>query len=95
VHSADAQRYNLAKRLKFIYLNRIKTRQIDQLRDKRIVVVIDKWDAFSVYPSGHYVKEIGKVGDKATETDALVRVLTPLGDTMSGNFSRSCSNSGS
>jgi exosome complex exonuclease DIS3/RRP44 len=51
---------------------RIKTRQVDQLRDKRIVVVIDKWDAFSVYPSGHYVREIGKVGDKTTETDALL-----------------------
>jgi len=51
---------------------RIKSRQIEHLKDKRIVVVIDKWDAHSLYPSGHYVKELGKVGDKATETEALL-----------------------
>jgi len=55
------------------FAQRIKSRQIEHLKDKRIVVVIDKWDAHSLYPSGHYVKELGKVGDKATETEALVR----------------------
>lgn len=36
--------------------------------DKRIVVAIDAWDTDSMYPSGHYVRTLGVIGDKDTET---------------------------
>jgi hypothetical protein len=36
--------------------------------DKRIVVVMDGWEQDSLYPHGHYVRTLGKIGDKATET---------------------------
>lgn len=51
---------------------RIQTRQAENLMDKRIVVAIDGWDADSVYPSAHYVRTLGNIGDKSTETDVLL-----------------------
>ena len=36
--------------------------------DKRIVVAIDEWGADSMYPSGHYVRTLGIIGDRDTET---------------------------
>lgn len=36
--------------------------------DKRIVVAIDGWDVDSMYPSGHYVRTLGTIGDRDTET---------------------------
>ncbi|KAG1657968.1 hypothetical protein FOA52_004739, partial [Chlamydomonas sp. UWO 241] len=47
---------------------RITTRQADVLMDKRLLVAIDGWDADSMYPHGHYVRTLGTIGDKATET---------------------------
>jgi hypothetical protein len=35
---------------------------------QRIVVAIDGWEADSMYPSGHYVRALGPIGDKDTET---------------------------
>lgn len=46
----------------------ISTRQADTLMDKRIVVVIDGWDADSAYPRGHYTRTLGVIGDRDTET---------------------------
>lgn len=40
--------------------------------DKRIVVAIDTWEADSHYPSGHYVRTIGKIGDRSVETDVIL-----------------------
>lgn len=40
--------------------------------DKRIVVAIDGWEADSKYPSGHYVKMLGTIGDRDTETQVLL-----------------------
>lgn len=40
--------------------------------DKRIVVAIDGWEVDSQFPSGHYVKTIGTIGDRDTETDVLL-----------------------
>ena len=51
---------------------RIRTRQLDSIKDQRIVVGIDSWDQFSNYPNGHLVKVIGPIGDKDTETKVLL-----------------------
>jgi exoribonuclease R len=47
---------------------RIQTRQGVQLMDKRLVVAIDGWDTDSMYPSGHYVRTLGVIGDRDVET---------------------------
>lgn len=51
---------------------RIKTRQLGNLLDKRIIVAVDSWDCFSRYPSGHYVRTIGDIGDRETETEVVL-----------------------
>eukprot|EP00898_Chlorokybus_atmophyticus_P008814 jgi/Chlat1/8934/Chrsp94S08251 len=51
---------------------RIHTKQAESLADKRIVVSIDTWDRTSMYPSGHYVRTLGKIGDRETETEVLL-----------------------
>lgn len=48
---------------------RIQTRQLDNLLDKRIIVAVDSWDRQSRYPSGHYVRTIGEIGDRDTESE--------------------------
>lgn len=48
---------------------RIQTRQLENLLDKRIIVAVDSWDRQSRYPSGHYVRSIGEIGDRDTETE--------------------------
>lgn len=51
---------------------RISTRQVDSLRDHRIVVRIDFWEVESMYPSGHFVRSLGPIGDLETEIQALM-----------------------
>ncbi|KAF2575535.1 hypothetical protein F2Q70_00000958 [Brassica cretica] len=51
---------------------RINTRQLENLLDMRIVVAVDSWDRQSRYPSGHYVRPIGKIGDRETETEVVL-----------------------
>ncbi|XP_027053646.1 DIS3-like exonuclease 1 isoform X3 [Pocillopora damicornis] len=51
---------------------RISTRQVDSLRDHRIVVRIDLWEVNSMYPSGHFVRSLGPIGDLETEVQALM-----------------------
>eukprot|EP01083_Nonionella_stella_P046938 125689_1 len=51
---------------------RIQSRQVQALMDKRIVVNIDSWELDSRYPSGHYVRTIGTIGDRDTETAVLL-----------------------
>ena len=48
---------------------RIQTRQLGNLLDKRIIVAVDSWDRLSRYPSGHYVRTIGEIGDRDTESE--------------------------
>eukprot|EP00127_Corallochytrium_limacisporum_P001283 Clim_evm8s49 gene=Clim_evmTU8s49 len=48
------------------------TRQAARLADQRIVVAIDSWDQHSLYPRGHLVKSLGKIGDRNTETTAIL-----------------------
>ncbi|KAI8821472.1 uncharacterized protein EV422DRAFT_43764 [Fimicolochytrium jonesii] len=51
---------------------RIRTRQADELVGRRIIVTIDGWAKNSRYPSGHYVRTLGDVGDRATETEVVL-----------------------
>ncbi|KAL5706081.1 Exosome complex exonuclease RRP44 A [Ranunculus cassubicifolius] len=51
---------------------RIQTRQLGNLLDKRIVVAVDSWNCSSRYPSGHYVRTIGDIGDRDTESEAIL-----------------------
>ncbi|VAI24595.1 unnamed protein product [Triticum turgidum subsp. durum] len=51
---------------------RIQTRQLGNLLNKRIIVAVDSWDVMSRYPSGHYVRTIGDIGDKETETEVVL-----------------------
>ncbi len=57
------------KRYPFI---RIHTNQATTLADKRIVVAIDGWDIGSAYPHGHYVRTLGTIGDRTTETEVVL-----------------------
>jgi exosome complex exonuclease DIS3/RRP44 len=51
---------------------RIQTRQAATLADKRLVVVVDGWQADSPFPEGHYVRTLGPIGDLSTETEVLI-----------------------
>jgi exoribonuclease R len=42
--------------------------------DKRLVVSIDSWDTDSMYPSGHYVRTLGVIGDRDVETVSRSRL---------------------
>ncbi len=35
-------------------------------------MAIDSWEVDSAYPSGHYVRTLGTIGDKDTETEVLL-----------------------
>jgi exosome complex exonuclease DIS3/RRP44 len=50
----------------------IETRQASTLVDQRIIVAIDRWDANDRYPSGHYVRTVGKIGDRKAETEVIL-----------------------
>lgn len=54
---------------------RIETRQAANLAGKRIMVAIDSWAPTSRYPSGHYVKTLGDIGDRETESEVRERSL--------------------
>eukprot|EP00698_Gefionella_okellyi_P019562 TRINITY_DN6008_c0_g1_i1.p1 TRINITY_DN6008_c0_g1~~TRINITY_DN6008_c0_g1_i1.p1 ORF type:complete len:935 (-),score=197.27 TRINITY_DN6008_c0_g1_i1:59-2647(-) len=51
---------------------RVITRQATTLAGQRIVVQIDKWDKHSKYPSGHYVRTLGPIGDREAESEVLL-----------------------
>ncbi|XP_057422449.1 exosome complex exonuclease RRP44 homolog A isoform X2 [Lotus japonicus] len=51
---------------------RLQTRQLENLLDKRIIVAVDSWDRQSRYPSGHYVRTIGDIGDRDTESEVVL-----------------------
>ncbi|KAI5066926.1 hypothetical protein GOP47_0017454 [Adiantum capillus-veneris] len=51
---------------------RIQTRQLGNLLDKRILVAVDSWDRSLKYPAGHYVRTIGDIGDRETESEVLM-----------------------
>ena len=51
--------------------------QAETLGDKRIVVAIDSWEADSAYPAGHYVRTLGTIGDRETETEVRMAHCSP------------------
>lgn len=51
---------------------RIETRQGEKLASQRLVVAIDAWPRNSRYPQGHFVRALGKIGDKETENEVLL-----------------------
>ena len=51
---------------------RLVTRQAENLLGKRIIVSIDSWPRTSRFPQGHFVRELGEIGDKDTENEVLL-----------------------
>uniref|UniRef100_A0A8C4T523 Protein DIS3 homolog n=1 Tax=Erpetoichthys calabaricus TaxID=27687 RepID=A0A8C4T523_ERPCA len=51
---------------------RIETRQASTLEGQRIIIAIDGWPKNSRYPNGHFVRSLGNVGNKETETEVLL-----------------------
>ena len=51
---------------------RITTRQTHELLNSRLVVRIDDWERTSAYPEGHYLYQLGDIGDIEAETRALL-----------------------
>ncbi|KAH7884979.1 hypothetical protein F5I97DRAFT_1937308 [Phlebopus sp. FC_14] len=51
---------------------RIRTRQSSTLVAQKILVSIDRWDAHSRYPEGHFVRALGKAEEKETEQESLL-----------------------
>jgi exosome complex exonuclease DIS3/RRP44 len=51
---------------------RIRTRQAANLVGKRILVCIDGWERGDKNPSGHFIKDLGMAGDRATEIAAIL-----------------------
>ncbi|XP_034754095.1 exosome complex exonuclease RRP44 [Etheostoma cragini] len=51
---------------------RIETRQASTLAGQRIMVAIDGWPRHSRYPNGHFVRSLGKAGEKDTEQEVLL-----------------------
>jgi len=50
----------------------IESRQAEILSTKKIVVTIDAWPRNSRYPLGHYVRNLGEIGEKDTENEVLL-----------------------
>uniref|UniRef100_A0A663ERE5 DIS3-like exonuclease 1 n=1 Tax=Aquila chrysaetos chrysaetos TaxID=223781 RepID=A0A663ERE5_AQUCH len=51
---------------------RISTQQAEALQDYRVVVHIDSWESTSVYPNGHFVRVLGRIGDLEGEIAAIL-----------------------
>lgn len=52
---------------------RIQTNQLNDIKDKRLAVVIDEWTEFSAFPTGHYIEILGKIGDRDTEAIVILK----------------------
>ncbi|CAF1622070.1 unnamed protein product [Rotaria magnacalcarata] len=51
---------------------RIESRQAEELKNSRVMVQIDHWPRSSRYPHGHFIKTLGKLGDKETENEVIL-----------------------
>ncbi|KIK77030.1 hypothetical protein PAXRUDRAFT_835134 [Paxillus rubicundulus Ve08.2h10] len=51
---------------------RLRTRQAPNLVSQKILITIDRWDAHSRYPEGHFVRALGRAEDKETEQESLL-----------------------
>ena len=50
----------------------IATRQPEMLVGKLLLVTCDFWEPQHRFPTGHYVRTIGKVGDTSAESEAIL-----------------------
>lgn len=51
---------------------RLRTRQAPALLGHKIVVTLDRWDATSRYPEGHFVRSLGAAESKEAEQESLL-----------------------
>ncbi|KAF4017031.1 hypothetical protein G4228_009220 [Cervus hanglu yarkandensis] len=51
---------------------RISTQQAEALQDFRVVVRIDSWESTSMYPNGHFVRVLGRIGDLEGEIATIL-----------------------
>ncbi|EGD81793.1 mitotic control protein dis3 [Salpingoeca rosetta] len=51
---------------------RIQSSQTAELIGQQIVVAIDAWPSKSRYPVGHFVRRLGPIGDRETETEVVL-----------------------
>lgn len=51
---------------------RLRTRQAPSLLNQKILVTMDRWDATSRYPEGHFVRSLGQVESKEAERESLL-----------------------
>ncbi|XP_053574505.1 DIS3-like exonuclease 1 [Bombina bombina] len=51
---------------------RISTQQAEALQDYRVVVRIDSWESTSLYPNGHFVRALGRIGDLDAEIATIL-----------------------
>ncbi|XP_071610242.1 DIS3-like exonuclease 1 isoform X2 [Heliangelus exortis] len=51
---------------------RISTQQAETLQEYRVVVRIDSWESTSLYPNGHFVRVLGRIGDLEGEIAAIL-----------------------
>ncbi|KAG8899742.1 exosome catalytic subunit dis3, partial [Tulasnella sp. 408] len=51
---------------------RLRTRQAPSLLNQKILVTMDRWDAMSRYPEGHFVRSLGQVESKEAERESLL-----------------------
>ncbi|XP_006884976.1 PREDICTED: disintegrin and metalloproteinase domain-containing protein 7 [Elephantulus edwardii] len=51
---------------------RISTQQAEALQDFRVIVRIDSWESTSLYPNGHFVRVLGKIGDLEGEIATIL-----------------------
>ncbi|KGL77635.1 DIS3-like exonuclease 1, partial [Tinamus guttatus] len=51
---------------------RISTHQAETLQDYRVVVRIDSWESTSLYPNGHFVRVLGRIGDLEGEIATIL-----------------------
>ncbi|VDM62312.1 unnamed protein product [Angiostrongylus costaricensis] len=68
----NARRHLFCPSNRLIPRIRIETEQADILENQRIVVSIDQWPRDSSYPLGHYVRALGKIGDREIENEVLL-----------------------
>ncbi|KAM4036792.1 DIS3-like exonuclease 1 isoform 1-T1 [Anomaloglossus baeobatrachus] len=51
---------------------RISTQQAEALQAYRVVVRIDSWESSSLYPNGHFVRALGRIGDLEAEIGTIL-----------------------
>ncbi|XP_055392730.1 DIS3-like exonuclease 1 isoform X2 [Bubalus kerabau] len=51
---------------------RISTQQAEALQDFRVIVRIDSWESTSMYPNGHFVRVLGRIGDLEGEIATIL-----------------------